>query len=147
MPQLPLVLIADDEEIYQLIVSAMVKRIGLPIITARDGLEAVELFAQHRQRIGCVLMDVQMPHMDGADACRRIREMDETMPVIFTSGYLDAKTRELLAPLHPLGLLKKPVGYSELSVLLAGIIAATPHQGEMSEIPDSACGRSRGQRL
>lgn len=145
MPSRPLVLIVDDEEIYLTIVTAMVKKLGLPTISARDGLEAVQIFAQYRQMIGCVLMDLQMPHMDGVDACRRIREMDGNIPVIFASGYLESDKRELLKPLNPTGYLKKPVGFHELSQFLTRLLPATPHPVERGGIPDNACAHNPGR--
>lgn len=125
MPSQPFVLIVDDEVICQTIVSAMVERIGLTPLTARDGREAVDIFARHRQEICCILLDLQMPRMNGMDACRLIREMDADMPVIFASGYLDADNRALLEPLHPTGYLRKPVGFGELSALLSGFLSVT----------------------
>lgn len=124
MPQQPVVLIVDDEEICLTIASEMVKKIGLPVLMARDGIEAVELFEQHSRQIGCVLMDLQMPRMNGIDACRRIRAMDETMPVIITSGYLNGTYLDLLKPLHPAGYLTKPVSFKDLAEFLKLLLAA-----------------------
>lgn len=124
MTQQPVVLIVDDEEICLTIASEMVKKIGLPVLMARDGIEAVELFEQHGHQIGCVLMDLQMPRMNGIDACRRIREMDEKMPLVITSGYLNGTYVELLNPLNPAGYLNKPVSFKDLAELLKLLTAA-----------------------
>lgn len=143
MPPQPLVLIVDDEVIYQTIVSSMVKKLGLPTLTASDGREAVDIFTQHRQEICCILMDLQMPHMNGMDAFRLIREMDANIPVILASGYLDSYNRALLEPLQPTAYLQKPVGFEELSELLSGFLEVTRQLGEGGEIPGSASGRSQ----
>lgn len=124
----PVVLIVDDEEICLMITSEMVKKIGLPTMTASDGLEAVEIFEQHGHRIGCVLMDLQMPRMNGIDACRRIREMDENMPLIIASGYINGTIVELLKPLKPAGYLNKPVNFKELYAFLRQITVADDSQ-------------------
>jgi CheY-like chemotaxis protein len=118
MPQRLVVLIVDDEEICLTIVSEMVKKFGLPTLTARDGLEAVEIFQQHRHEIGCILMDLQMPRMDGIECCRQIRKLDGKVQVVIVSGYLNDTYYELLLPLNPAGYLKKPVSFSDLSKLL-----------------------------
>lgn len=118
MVQQPVVLVVDDEEICLTIASEMVKKIGLPVMMARDGLEAVEIFEQHGHQICGVLMDLQMPRMNGIDAFRRIREMDESIPVVITSGYLNGSNLELLAPLNPAGYLNKPVSFHSLAELL-----------------------------
>lgn len=118
------VLIVDDEEICLTITSGMVKKFGLPVMMARDGLEAVEIFAQHVNRIFCVLLDLQMPRMNGIDAFKHIRKLDEAVPVIITSGYLDAANLELLEPLKPAGFLKKPVSFEALNDFLQRITGA-----------------------
>lgn len=124
MSQQPVVLIVDDEEICLTIASEMVKKLGLPVMQARDGLEAVELFEQFGHRIGCVLMDLQMPRMNGIDAFRRIRELNGQLPVIITSGYLNGANLELLKPLNPAGYLNKPVSFKILAELLKLLTAA-----------------------
>ena len=117
------VLIVDDEEICLTINSEMVKKIGLPVMVARDGVEAVEIFEQHVNRICCVLLDLQMPRMNGIDAFRQIRRLDEKMHVIITSGYLTATNLELLKQLNPTGYLNKPVSFEALFAYLTQITA------------------------
>lgn len=117
------VLIVDDEEICLTITSEMIKKIGLPAMLARDGLEAVEIFKRHGTGILCVLLDLQMPRMNGIDAFRHIRKQDEKMPVIITSGYLTETNLRLLQPLNPAGYLNKPVSFEDLFTFLRRITA------------------------
>ncbi len=117
------VLIVDDEEICLTIMSEMVKRAGLPVILARDGLEAVEVFERHGAEICCILLDLQMPRMNGIDAFRHIRKCGENVPVIITSGFLTEKNMELIEPLNPAGYLNKPVSYKDLLAFLKKIAA------------------------
>ena len=115
------VLIVDDEEICLTINSEMVKKFGLLVLMARDGLEAVEIFERHVSEICCVLLDLQMPRMNGIDVFRRIRQLDEKMPVVISSGYLTDTYIELLKPLNPAGYLNKPVSYEDLFAFLKRI--------------------------
>ena len=117
------VLIVDDEEICLTITSEMIKKFGLPAILARDGLEAVEIFKRQGTEIVCVLLDLQMPRMNGINAFRHIRKLDEKIPVVITSGYLTNANLELLGPLNPAGYLKKPMNFDDLFAFLRRITA------------------------
>jgi two-component system sensor histidine kinase/response regulator len=68
------VLVAEDNDVNREIVKAMLRSMGCVVITAKDGLEAVQASAQ--QAYDLILMDVQMPEMDGLAACRAIRQRE-----------------------------------------------------------------------
>lgn len=115
------VLVVDDEEICLTITSEMVKKFGLPVMMARNGLEAVEIFERYATEISCVLLDLQMPHMNGIDAFRHIRKLDTLMQVIITSGYLTDTNLKLLQSLKPAGYLNKPLSFEALFAFLRRI--------------------------
>lgn len=118
MSQQRIVLIVDDEEICLTITSQMVEKIGLRVITAHDGIEALEAYQQYGHEIGCVLMDIQMPRMNGIEAFRRLKGISENVRVVIASGYLTDANQELLEPLEPVGYLNKPINFNVLSGML-----------------------------
>ena len=71
----PRVLVADDNEINQRVVEAMLKRLGCEVTIASDGVDAVTQCAA--RDFDLVLMDYQMPGLDGPEAARRIREDEQ----------------------------------------------------------------------
>ncbi len=79
-------LIADDDAIGRTLLERMLTEPGVRVVTACNGLEAVEKFSETRPDI--VLMDVMMPEMDGYDATRIIKEIagDRFVPVIFLTA-------------------------------------------------------------
>jgi two-component system, cell cycle sensor histidine kinase and response regulator CckA len=128
-PQRPAVLIADDEDIYLVITESMVKNLGLPVMTAHDGAEALAIFQEHPDEIGCVILDIQMPRMDGIATFRGLKKIRDNVLVIIASGYLDMANIEQLDRLHPIGYLEKPFTYQSISDLLRRYLP-TGEQGD-----------------
>lgn len=80
-------LLADDEPAVLQVCTAMLERFGYVVVVARDGQEAVDLFAERGSRIDLVVLDLSMPHLDGVQALERIRALRPDVPAILTSGY------------------------------------------------------------
>ena len=81
------VLVVDDEAQVRSLMELLLKRMGLRVLNAGDGQEAVELCRQHADQISFVLMDLTMPKMDGCEALAEIRKIRQDIKVVLTSGY------------------------------------------------------------
>ncbi len=90
------VLVADDHATNQLVVRMMLEQFGIEVVVVDDGAQAFE--AVKRERFDAVLMDMQMPVMDGLEATRRIRRLEavtgERTPVLMLSANALAEHRE-----------------------------------------------------
>jgi CheY-like chemotaxis protein len=117
------VLVADDNRDSAASMAMMLKLLGDEVLTAHDGIEAVE--AAERFRPEVILMDVGMPRLNGLDATRRIREQPwgKTMTIIALTGWGQdgdrARSREAGCDSH----LVKPVSLPDLDKLLAALAA------------------------
>jgi len=90
-PPLTILVVEDDPMNLKLIV-LMLRRLGYEPLTARNGLEAVRLYQETRP--GCILMDVQMPEMDGIEATRQIRQLERDADA--TPAFISALTADIL---------------------------------------------------
>jgi DNA-binding response OmpR family regulator len=90
------VLVADDDPIVRLLLVAVLAEIGLETEVASDGAEAWRIFEEWRPDL--VVLDVDMPVVDGLEVCRRIREIDEdrSVFVMFLAGRDQPETLEAL---------------------------------------------------
>ncbi|KAG5187352.1 histidine kinase-like ATPase [Tribonema minus] len=84
------VLLVDDNRINLAIASKMAISLGLKVHTARDGLEAIAFF-EDGEKVDVVLMDIQMPKLDGLQATQQLRQAGLTVPIIaISASALDA---------------------------------------------------------
>ncbi len=102
------VLLVDDEEPVLNVGQLMLENLGFAVRTARDGREAVEVFREYQGEFVCVVLDLMMPNMDGAETLRELRQIQEGVKVVFSSGYHEQDVTERLAGVSFEGFLKKP---------------------------------------
>jgi PAS domain S-box-containing protein len=89
-----LVLVVDDEEVMCKATRAALGYHGYKVLTAKDGIEAIALLAQHPGEIRVMVTDFMMPRMDGIALCTVVRELSPTTKVIVSSGGLFGKEGE-----------------------------------------------------
>lgn len=99
----------------------MVKNLGYTVITADNGIDALELFEINEKSIGLILLDINMPKMNGIAAFERIRNLCHTVKVVIVSGCLNDANREQLSALHPTAYINKPISFDALSDILTSV--------------------------
>lgn len=118
------VLVAEDNSINELMIRRSLEKLGHIPVCVSDGEQALERL--RREKFDCVLMDVQMPNMDGIEATRLIRnqsfaEIDQYIPIIALTAYSLSGDREKLLDLGMTDYLSKPVSIAEIAEVLSKI--------------------------
>ena len=81
------VLVVDDEAPVRLMIEQVLKRMGLRVLTAADGEEAIARFQEHAHEITFVILDLTMPKLDGVKTLAELRRHQPKVKAVLTSGY------------------------------------------------------------
>ncbi len=84
------------------------------MVTANDGREALEIYEPQYQQICFVILDLTMPHLDGAQTFSAMRRINPEIKVIMSSGYNEQEVSQKFAGKGLSGFLKKPYSLSAL---------------------------------
>jgi CheY-like chemotaxis protein len=115
------VLLVDDEETVRGIGGEMLKELGFAVITATDGREALETFKLNPD-IVFVLLDLTMPHMDGEQCFRELRQANPAVKVIMSSGYNEQEVTQRFVGKGLAGFIQKPYRLSTLRNAIEKVI-------------------------
>jgi PAS domain S-box-containing protein len=110
------ILLAEDNPVNQKVAASMLKTLGITADVAANGFEVLE--ALERQEYDVVLMDVQMPEMDGLEATRRIRSMGSKTWIVAMTAYAQEGDREECLKTGMNDYLSKPIRMEELEAVL-----------------------------
>lgn len=129
------ILLVEDNETIQLVSMEMLKQWGYQADLAENGAEAVRALASRPYHL--VLMDVEMPVMDGYEATRRIRAedsdvLDRNIPIIAMTAHAMKRDLDLCLTVGMNDYMTKPIRYNELAVILEKFLSRNP---ELSESP------------
>jgi PAS domain S-box-containing protein len=117
------VLLVEDEAALREMTRLALVHFGFTVLQAKDGIEAVEIFGQHKDEISCVLSDLTMPRMGGWETISALRALRHDLPVILASGYDEATVMKGEHPELPDFFLNKPYDINKLRDTIGKAIA------------------------
>lgn len=126
------ILAVDDDPSVRHLIPRFAAEAGFPgVVTAGSGAEALDLLARSSPRFGCILLDVEMPGMDGIDLCARIRRLPayRRTPVIMLTAKTEQSLRDRAFRAGATGYTTKPFGILDFARRLqeAAALPATDH--------------------
>ena len=120
------ILLVEDDDTFRQIGTECLRELGYSVVSARDGIEAVELFSVMRDEVDLVILDLTMPRMNGRDALARMREMVPEVKVLVTSGHDgDQEVRDVMA-LGACGFIAKPYRLDGMGRAIRAALEAAP---------------------
>ncbi len=122
------ILLTDDNEINRHFMSSLLESCGHSVVVAQNGREAVEAF--EREPFDLILMDVQMPVMDGFQATAAIREKEKTIlghvPIVAITAHAMRGDRERCLEAGMDGYISKPIDPNRFYEIVEGLQPAPP---------------------
>jgi CheY-like chemotaxis protein len=118
-----LVLVVEDEAAVRQLVRRSLEAVGLTVLEAENGQQALDVVSRRRERPKLVLTDVIMPGLNGRELSERLATTQPGLPILFMSGYTDddVLARSLLPEEAP--FIQKPFGPEELVAKVRTMLA------------------------
>ena len=111
------ILIAEDDETSEMLISIIVKAISKELIETKTGIEAVEI-CHTNPDLDLILMDIQMPVMNGYEATRQIRQFNKNVVIIAQTAFGLSGDREKAIEAGCNDYIAKPINKDELLSLI-----------------------------
>nr|MBF0221725.1 response regulator [Desulfobulbaceae bacterium] len=116
------ILIVDDEAIITSMLVDYLKSLGYKTMLATNGIEAVAIVAEHKDAIDIVILDINMPLMDGCEAYAKFIEIKPDINVLVSTGYVSScETQEILQK-GAKGFIQKPFKMDEIKGKISTIL-------------------------
>jgi len=109
------ILLVDDERVILDVASRILKRLGYGVLLAREGQEALRVFAERRRDIALVILDMVMPRLNGREVFRRLKEIDPQVRVLLSSGYSAEGDAQAILSEGVIGFVQKPYLVNDLA--------------------------------
>ena len=116
------VLLVDDEDMILDVGRDLLEKLGYEVLTAKSGIEAVEIYKTNRKKIDIVILDMVMPKMGGGDVYEKLKDIDPAIKVLLSSGYsIDGQAGKILSRGCD-GFIQKPFDVKSLSLEIRRIL-------------------------
>lgn len=113
------ILLAEDNPINQEVIRRILEKVGISVDIAWNGAQAVENLKEAKQKYDLILMDINMPELDGYGATEKIRKIDSQIPIIALTAAATEDDRERALKVGMNDFVTKPIESSELYRKLA----------------------------
>ena len=128
------IMVVEDEEMLRDLAVHILSGEGYNVITAKDGIEAVETFALHRDEIGLVVCDLGLPRLGGREVFLQMKESKPSVRAIVASGYLEPAMRSEILKAGVIDTIQKPYDFRELVEKIRSVIGEAQSKDEHPQL-------------
>ena len=139
MSETRLIHLVDDDEAVRHSASFMLRHAGFTVKTYADGVIFLETAQQ--AELGCILLDVQMPHMDGLEVQQRLNDLGISLPVIVLTGHGDVEVAVKAMKAGAVDFVEKPYEKQTLVSALTRAFERLEARSHKDVLTDEARGR------
>jgi CheY-like chemotaxis protein len=116
------ILVVDDEPFVRDLVKASLEECNYKVLIAEDSIDAFSLYVQYTNEISVVLMDIQMPSIDGFKAIRILQQINPRVKIIAMSGLASNHNLLKVSNIRVQAFLAKPYTINELLGTVKGVL-------------------------
>ena len=124
------IMLVEDEEMLRGLGVLMLEGDGYRVLSAKDGVEAIEIFSEHADEIGLVLCDLGLPRLGGRDVFLKMKEIKPDVRAIVASGYLEPNLRSEMLKAGVLDTIQKPYDFRDMLEKIRAIIGQPEPEDE-----------------
>lgn len=116
------ILVVEDERLMRRLLERILCTDETSVLLASDGQEAVDIYRDHKQEIGVVLLDLGLPKLSGWEVFKNLKQQNPDVCVIVASGYLDPDVKSRMHHAGVQYFIEKPYKLDDLLTTLRGCI-------------------------
>ena len=113
------ILVVEDEDFSFMFIYEILSNEKVKILRAKTGREAISIYENNTDKINLILMDIQLPIMDGWEATKEILKIDDKLPIIAQTAYAMKKQKDKCFESGCIGYLSKPYDNEQLIDLIS----------------------------
>ena len=118
------IMVVDDEPVSRRSVCRLLARDGHTMVSAGDGREALELFEKGPTKVDLILMDLDMPELDGQETQKRMRALRQDIRILFLTGFVEESRKRELLDEGASAVLVKPCEAETLRTAIASALVS-----------------------
>jgi CheY-like chemotaxis protein len=119
------ILLVDDEELILEVGTKMLQYLGYNVLGAGDGQQALDIFKKNKNNLDLVILDMNMPGMDGATVYDKLTKIQADVRILIASGYFENNRIRKILENGFTGFIQKPFSVDGLSKKLAEMLAVS----------------------